>query len=73
MIEITNRKKQPVQIVVRSTKAPRAFTVLNIPGVGAHKNVAYIEDERHTKYVDEAESRGEISTKHVANKPTKGE
>ena len=49
MLEIKNKKKFPVQLVIRSRKAPRAFTVLNIPGVGGGKNVYYLEDERVTE------------------------
>jgi hypothetical protein len=73
MIEITNKKKHSVQLVVRCKKAPRSFTVLNVCGVGAGKNVTYIEDERHTEYVDRAVKMGLISTRTVSNKPSKGE
>jgi hypothetical protein len=73
MIEITNRHKTPVSLIVRSKVAPRSFTTLTVPGVGAGKNVVYIEDERHTIYVDRAESDKLISTRQVENKPSKGE
>jgi len=68
MIEITNKKKHPVQVIVRSKKAPRAFTTLNIPGVGKGDNVRVIEDERHTNYIDRVEGMGLISTKKLPNK-----
>jgi len=65
MIEITNKLKSPVQVVVRSKKAPRAFTTLNIPGVGKGHNVRVIEDESYTPYIDRVESMGLISTKKI--------
>jgi hypothetical protein len=46
MIEIKNKTRGPVQLVVRSKLAPRAFTTLNIPGIGNSKNVVFVEDER---------------------------
>lgn len=67
MIEITNKKKHPVQVVIRSRKGARAFTTLNIPGRGAGCNVYQLEDERHTEYVDRVEELGFISTKYVPN------
>ena len=73
MIEIRNRKKFPVQVVIRSRRAPKSFTTLNVPGVGAGKNVALIEDERMTEYVERAEKMGLISVRHVKNTLLKGE
>jgi len=37
MIEITNKQKYPVQLVVRSRRAINQFTVMDIPGVGKEK------------------------------------
>lgn len=65
MIEITNIQKSPVQILVRSRKHPRSFTTLNIPGIGAGKNVYLLEDERATEYIDRVEKMGLISTKYI--------
>lgn len=74
MIEIKNKTRSPVQLVVRSRKAPKAFTTLNIPGVGAGNNVYYLEDERNTEYVERAAKMGLISTRHITNKElNKGE
>lgn len=67
MIEIKNKIKSPVQLVVRSRKAPRAFTTLIIPGVGKGNNVRLIEDELVTEYIERAEKMGLISTKYVPN------
>ncbi len=65
MLEITNRQKFPVQLVVRSKKAPRAFTTLNIPAVGKGNNVAILEDERFTDYINRIEEMGLISVRKV--------
>jgi hypothetical protein len=73
MLEIKNRNKFPVQLVVRSRRTPNSFTTLNVPGVGGGKNTIYLEDERTTEYVDRAENKGLISTRHIPNKLRKGE
>lgn len=68
MIEITNKSRSPVQIVIRSKTKSCAFTCLNIPGIGGGKNVYHLEDERVTEYVKRAEKDGLIVTKYVNNK-----
>lgn len=74
MIEITNITRGPVQLVVRTGPGTgRKFTVLNIPGIGANQNVRYLEDERHTKYIDEADRKGLIKTRRVTKASLKGE
>lgn len=73
MIEVTNRQRFPVQLVIRSRKAPRAFTTLNVPAIGKGHNVRLIEDERHTEYIDRAEKMGLISVRQVPNDLSKGE
>lgn len=65
MLEIKNKNKFPVQLIIMSKKATRSFTVLNIPGVGSKKNVYFLEDERATEYIDRAEQKGLISVKHI--------
>jgi len=65
MIEITNRKKFPVQLVVRSRKSTNSFTTLNIPGIGAGKNVYLLEDERATEYITRVKDWGLISLRNV--------
>ena len=67
MIEIENKGRSPVQIVVRSKVAPRAFTTLIIPGIGSGNNVRIIEDERHTDVIDRVEKMGLISTRYLPN------
>jgi hypothetical protein len=74
MIEVRNKNRFPVQLVVRSRKSPRSFTTLNVPGMGSGKNVILLEDERATEYVDRLEKMGLISTKHLTNQlEVKGE
>lgn len=73
MLEITNNKKFPVQLIIKGTKAPRTFATLNIPGIGAGKNIFYLQDERSTDYIDKAVNDGLISIKYVPNKLRKGE
>lgn len=74
MIEIRNKTKSPVQLIIRSRTAPKAFTTLNIPGIGAGNNVYLLEDERNTEYVERAENFGLISTRYLTKKElNKGE
>ena len=65
MIELVNKKKYPVQILVKSTKLQNSFTCLNIPGVGAKKNIFFLQDERETEYIDRAVEAGLISKRTV--------
>jgi hypothetical protein len=67
MIEVKNKTKSPVQLVVRSRKAPRAFTTLIVPGIGKGKNVRLIDDELKTDYIDRVEKMGLISTRYIPN------
>jgi len=67
MLEIKNRNRFPVQLIIRSRTAPRSFTVLNIPGIGGGKNVFLLEDERATEYIDRAVNDGLISVRNIPN------
>lgn len=73
MIEIRNKQKCPVQLVVKSKRAPRAFTTLNVPGIGKEKNVVQLEDERVTDYIYRCEEMGLISTRQVPDNELRGE
>lgn len=75
MLEIKNHNKFPVQVLIRSRKSTRSFTTLNIPGIGAGKNVVPIEDERATSYIERLVTMGLITTRHIPNqtKQAKGE
>lgn len=69
MIEITNLKRFPVQVLVRSKTKPRSFTSLNIPGVGSGNNIRYIKDEDHTNYIDLIENDHKlIRTRYINDK-----
>lgn len=67
MLEIKNKNRFPVQLIIRSRKAPRSFTVLNIPGIGGGKNIFLLEDERATEYIDRAVNDGLISVRNIPN------
>jgi hypothetical protein len=73
MIEITNTRKHPVQLVVKSKGVLRDFRTLNIPAVGKGKNVVLIEDERATECIDRIRKLGWISVRHVNRPKNKGE
>ena len=68
MIEIRNKSKSPVQLLVRSRTAPKAFTTLIVPGIGAGKNIVHLEDERMTEVVERVEKMGLISTRYIPNR-----
>lgn len=73
MLEIINRNRFPVQLIVRSRKATRSFTTLNVPGVGSGKNVYLLEDERSTEYIDRAAKDGLIAIRKITKQTRKGE
>lgn len=68
MIEVRNKQKGPVQLLVRSKKAPNSFTTLIVPGVGKGNNIRLITDEMKTEYIDRVEKMGLISTTYIPNK-----
>ena len=71
MVEIRNKNRFPVQLVIRSRTAPRAFTTLNVPGIGKGKNIKVIEDELMTEYVQRDREDG-IDLDKAHTKPAKG-
>lgn len=73
MLEITNKNKFPVQLVVRSRRSVRSFTTLNLPGVGSGKNVYLLEDERSTQYIDRAANDGLVTIRKITQSIAKGE
>lgn len=75
MIEIRNKNKFPVQLVVKARQKPNSFTTLNIPGRGAGKNVYYLQDELTTEYVERCEKEFKlITTKYIPDREfNKGE
>jgi len=73
MLEIVNKQRYPVQLIIRSRRSVRSFTTLNIPGVGSGKNIYLLEDERATEYIDRAVNDGLVSIRHINNTIRKGE
>jgi hypothetical protein len=73
MLEIRNKTRQPIQLIVRSRRKPRSFTTLNVPGIGSGKNIILLEDEKATDYIDRVEAMGLISTQYLPNRLYKGE
>ena len=72
MIEITNNNRFPVQIIVKKKGRPRAFTTLNIPGIGKGKNVYYLDEQRSTEYIERVEAKfGLITTRYIPDKEVK--
>ena len=67
MIEITNRNKFPIQVMVKSRRAPKSFTTKIIPGTGAGNNIWSCEDERATEYFERLEAAGFITTRYIPN------
>lgn len=67
MKEVRNKTRGPVQLTLRSKKAPRSFVTKNIPGIGG-KSEAHIyryPSELHTEYVDRLENKGYISVRDI--------
>lgn len=74
MIEITNLKNHPVQLIIKSRRKVNSFTTLNIPGIGSKKNIYNLEDERSTAYIERVEKLGLIKTRYIQdNILTEGE
>lgn len=71
MIEITNRTKNPVQIIVRSKEDPSNFTTKIIPAIGKGKNIFYLEDERETEYINRLVSKKLITKRYIQEKETR--
>lgn len=67
MIEVTNKGRSPVQLIVRSKLATKSFTTLIVPGIGAGKNIVEIEDEMATDYIGRVEKMGLITTRYLPN------
>jgi hypothetical protein len=72
MLEITNKQRGPISLIIRSRKSPRDFTILNIPGIGHNKNKYLLEDERVTDYIYRAETDGLISTRFIKDSLQEG-
>lgn len=71
MIEIRNKQRFPVPLVLKSKTHPKGITNKILPGIGKGNNVINIEDELYTSYIDEAEKRGWISIKKITAKDSR--
>lgn len=67
MIQIVNKKRGPIQLVIRSATHNGGFTTLNIPGIGAGRNTYNLRDELMTEWVERARDDGFITIKHINN------
>lgn len=67
MLEITNKTRGPISIMVRSKRgpSPRKFTTMVIPGYGAGKNVVRLLEELRTEQIDMLERERLITVKLV--------
>lgn len=74
--EIVNKKRSPAQLIVR-TKRPvqgagsRGFTTLNLPGIGANKNVIRLPEERFADcehYLEDLEKKKWIKVNKIPEK-----
>jgi len=65
MIEITNRDRGPVQLIVRSQNKVTGFTTKILPGRGRKKNVCIITDEEWTEQINTLVELKMISTRRV--------
>lgn len=76
MLEITNKKKHPVQLIVRTQRevpgsGTKNFTTWNIPGIGSNRNVITIPEERLNgceKYLDNLKEMNWVKVNKVSNK-----
>lgn len=73
MLELTNRTKGPLQVMVRSRRKVDTFTTLTIPGVGSGKNVVLIEDERITENIERLRRDKLLVYTYIEDVITKGE
>lgn len=71
MIQIENKQKSPIQLVIKSKSKPRTMNVINIPGIGLGKNFYYLEDELKTEFVERAEKNKWIKTKYIPDREFK--
>jgi len=67
MLKITNITKSPIQIIVKSGKAPDRLAVKNIPAIGSGNNEYLCKDERATEYIKRVEKAGLIKTQYISN------
>ena len=67
MIEIINKNKFPIQIIVKSRKSPKSFTTKIIPSAGSGLNSWICDDERITEYVERLQDAGLITINNISS------
>ena len=66
MLEIKNKSRSPIQLIVKGKDSPNSLKTINLPGIGSGKNVYYLEDERETPYISRLkDDYGLISVKKI--------
>lgn len=62
MIEIVNKERGPIQLMLRSSTKANGFNLVVLPGRGAGKNRRVIADEEMTPQIKHLESLRLITT-----------
>lgn len=71
MIEIRNKQRFPIPLILKSKNYQKGMTHKILPGIGKGNNIITIEDELYTAYIQEAEKRGWISIKKITAKDSR--
>jgi hypothetical protein len=65
MIEVKNKTRHPVQVMVRATRQNHAFHTTVIPGIGKGKNVRRWPEELITEQIRRLEKEGLLALKET--------
>lgn len=68
MIEIRNKRRYPISLIIKSRRRPRGMAIINICSIGKGKNIYLLDDELNTEYVDKAAAAGDIEIKRIPSK-----
>lgn len=73
--EVRNKQRGPIQLTLKSKKAPRSLVTKNLPGIGGEdgKNIYRYPNELHTDYIDRLEEMGMISVRDIADNMREGD
>lgn len=71
MVEIRNKQRFPIPLILKSKNYQKGITHKILPGIGKGKNIITIEDELLTAYITEAEKQGLISVKKITAKDSR--
>jgi len=73
MLEVTNKLRSPIQIMVRSKRKVDSYTTLTIPGIGGGKNTVILEDERMTENIERLRKDKLLEYKYIEDVKLTGE